>query len=159
MAVFEKQLHLASQCRLPVIVHSRQAHQETLDILTRWRSDWGDVSQAPGVMHCFSGDAPQATTYLELGFYLSFAGSITYGERLNAEAIELVPRERLLVETDSPFLTPQPYRNRRNEPSHVRQVIEKIAEIRGLPPEQVGLETAANTARLFRLPSPEDTPQ
>lgn len=159
IAVFEKQLHLASQCRLPVIIHSRQAHEATLDLLTRWLSHRGDTPQAPGVMHCFSGDAAQATAYLKMGFYLSFAGSITYQERLIAEAIEVVPLERLLVETDSPFLTPHPNRNRRNEPSHVRQVIQKIAEIKGLPTEQVGLETAANTVRLFRLPSPVDTPQ
>jgi TatD DNase family protein len=152
LVVFEKQLDLAVELGLPVVVHCRQAHKEVYDILSGWVNNTPANSQR-GVIHCFSGDSDMARRYIEFGFYISIAGSVTYpsaGELVKV-AREL-PLDRLLLETDAPFLAPQAHRGKRNEPAYVALTAEKVAEIRQVPVEVVADAAARNTIGLFRLP-------
>jgi TatD DNase family protein len=143
---FAAQLDLAEELDLPVIVHDREAHTETLDML---RHRKGTLR---GVLHCFSGDSAMARECLALGFYLSVAGPVTYpkSERLR-EVVRDLPLERLLIETDAPYLAPQRYRGKRNEPAYVVETARCVAEIRGLPPRELERLTAANACALFGL--------
>ncbi len=143
--VFGEQLELARELGLPVIIHDREAHGEILEILRSRRR-----GQYRGVLHCFSGSLEMARECLEMGFFLSLAGPVTFknAHRLLQIAEEL-PLERLLVETDCPYLTPEPYRGKRNEPASVALVAAKIAEIKGLPVDEVARITADNAAALF----------
>jgi TatD DNase family protein len=152
LEAFEKQLDLAVELGLPVVVHCRQAHKEVYDILSGWVKNNPANSQR-GVIHCFSGDIDMARRYIELGFYISIAGSVTYpsaGELVGV-AREL-PLDRLLLETDAPFLAPQAHRGKRNEPAYVALTAEKVADIRQMPVEVVADAAARNTIELFRLP-------
>ncbi|MDQ3805502.1 MAG: TatD family hydrolase [Acidobacteriota bacterium] len=146
--VFARQLGLAREAGVPVIIHSREADEETAEILRR------EYAGAPrgGVMHCFGGGPPLAGAALELGLHISFAGNVTFkkAEPLR-EAARLVPLDRLLVETDCPFLAPVPFRGRRNEPAHVVETARFLAGLRGLEAEELGRVTSANFARLFGL--------
>ena len=146
--VFARQLRLARGAGVPVIIHSREADEETVEILRR------EYAGAPrgGVMHCFGGGLPMAGAVLELGFYVSFAGNVTFkkAEPLR-EAARAVPLERLLVETDCPYLSPVPFRGRRNEPAHVVETARFLAALRGLTAEELGRATSANFSRLFGL--------
>lgn len=152
LEAFKKQLELAVELKLPVVVHCRQAHREVYDIL----SDWVKANPADnrrGVIHCFSGDIDMARRYIELGFYISLAGSVTYpsaGELVGVA--REVPLERLLLETDAPFLAPQARRGKRNEPAYMVHTAEKVAEIRGAPVAAVAEAATSNTIELFRLP-------
>jgi len=146
---FNRQLDLARELDLPVVIHSRQASDEVFDILSEWA---GGSSRPPGVLHCFSGDRELARRYTDMGFFLSIAGPVTYGKSSAADIARHLPLDRLLIETDCPFLTPTPYRGKRNEPSYVSLVAEKIGEIRGIPGQDVARCTAENAIRLFRLP-------
>jgi TatD DNase family protein len=152
LEAFKKQLDLAVELGLPVVVHCRQAHREVFDILKAWaEANPGDVRR--GVIHCFSGDIEMARRYIGLGFYISLAGSVTYpsaGELVGV-AREL-PLDRLLLETDAPFLAPQAHRGKRNEPAYVALTAEKVADIRQVPTEVVADGAASNTIELFRLP-------
>jgi TatD DNase family protein len=134
--------------RLPIVVHERDAAAETAELLDR---EGGGSLQ--GVIHCFTGDYAAARRYLDMGFYLSFTGIITFK---NADALREVarriPLERMLVETDSPYLTPVPHRGKRNEPAYVRLVAETLARIKGISCDQVASVTTANTRALFHLP-------
>ena len=144
--VFVKQLALAKECDLPVILHDREAHG---DILRLVKEAGRGVR---GVFHCFSGSLERAREVLKLGFYLSVGGTLTFKNAAKLpEVVKEVPFERLLLETDSPYLTPAPYRGRRNEPLHVRLVAEKVAELRGLSVEEVARQTTANTYRCFGI--------
>ena len=144
--VFVKQLALAKECDLPVILHDREAHG---DILRLVKEAGRGVR---GVFHCFSGSLEMAREVLKLGFYLSVGGTLTFKNAAKLpEVVKEVPFERLLLETDSPYLTPAPYRGRRNEPLHVRLVAEKVAELRGLSVEEVARQTTANTYRCFGI--------
>jgi TatD DNase family protein len=149
---FKKQLDLAVELGLPVAVHCRQAHREVYDILSGWvKANPGGNKR--GVIHCFSGDIEMARRYIELGFYISLAGSVAYpsaGELV--EVAREVPLERLLLETDAPFLAPQAHRGKRNEPAYVALTAEKVAGIREAPVEVVADSAARNTIELFRLP-------
>jgi len=147
--VFQEQLALAAELGLPVAIHSRNALSETLEILHNWtRSLRG--REGRGVLHCYSGDVRQAEELIDLSFYISLAGPITYpGARTAVEVARTVPLDRLLVETDCPFLTPQPHRGKRNEPAYVAYVVKKIAQVRDMPVEAVAEATAQNTIRLF----------
>jgi TatD DNase family protein len=146
---FKRQLALARECGLPVVIHSRQAGDEVLDILT----EWSDGSNEPrGVLHCFSGDMELVRRYIGMGFLLSIAGPVTYPSSSAAEIARDIPLDRLLIETDCPFLTPEPYRGKRNEPAYVSFVAEKIAEIRRIPVDSVKENTSRNAARMFGLP-------
>ena len=146
--VFAWQLRLARAARRPVIIHSREADEDTAAIL---RAEWAGAG-LPGVMHCFGGDWPLACAALEHGFLISFAGNVTFK---NAEALRdiarRVPPDRLLVETDCPFLTPVPFRGRRNEPAHVVETARVVASLHGLDSAEFGRLTCANFARLFNL--------
>lgn len=143
------QLDLAVQLSLPAVIHCRQAHDEMLNVLRDWISQHAERS-SPGVIHCFMGDVQTTRQYLEMGFYLSLGGYITYPVNRDAhDTIRSIPADRLLVETDCPYLAPQQYRGRRNEPAYVRYTAEELARIRGVPFETLARETTENARRLF----------
>lgn len=150
---FQRQLELAAALELPVVVHCREAHQELMAVLEGWvqlQKRHGEL----GVLHRFSGDIALASRYIELGFLVSLAGPVTYpGANDLAAVARSVPLEKLLVETDCPFLAPQQYRGRRNEPAYLPLIVERIAELRGMPMDAVARATAQNATRLFRLPN------
>ena len=143
------QLELAGELGLPVIIHVRQAKDEMIEIL----SDWVKKShtEAPGVIHCFQENMSTAKTFVEMGFYLAFGGYISYpGSRL-AEVINSIPKNRLLVETDCPYLPPQQFRGQRNEPAYVKYTVERMAQILGKTVEDVAEQTTENAIRLFKF--------
>ena len=141
--VFRELLSLAASLKKPVIIHSREATQDTLDILH-------DAGDARGVVHCYSGSWETARELLDMGLYLSFTGVITYKSvRKVLEVIEKMPPERMMIETDSPYLTPVPYRKERNSSLYLHCVAETIAAIRGVTVEEVAALTLANGRRLF----------
>ena len=148
---FRLHLALARETGQPVVIHVRDAYPRALEILEE-----EGLPQQGGVVHCFSGSARDAEDFLDRGLYLSFTGTVTYEGRKNRvwaeEILRLVPLERLMVETDCPYLTPHPLRGQRNEPAHVRLVAEKIAAIKGLSPDDVARVTTRNAVRFFRLP-------
>jgi TatD DNase family protein len=144
---FRLQIGLAKDLELPIIVHDRDAHQRTMQVLK-------EEGVSRGVLHCFSGDVNLARQGIEIGLYISFAGPITFNGKKAAEILEHVPEDRILVETDCPYLTPVPYRGKRNEPAYVRFVLERVAAILGRPVEEVDRLTEQNTRTLFGLPSP-----
>lgn len=147
--VLRWQLRAAAGRGLPVVLHARDAHEEMLDVLSEWLP-WRDGGARVGVVHCFMGDAPTARRYLDMGFMVSLAGYVTYPRPVvSGETIRGIPADRLLAETDCPFLAPQPFRGRRCEPAHVRHTLEALAAIRGVPPEALAEQTTGNAARLF----------
>ncbi|MBI2154973.1 MAG: TatD family hydrolase [Candidatus Rokubacteria bacterium] len=147
--VFRRQLDLARRVRKPVLIHCREAHAETLEIL---RVE--GVPVAGGIMHCFSGDAEVARRCLDLGLFISLAGPVTYpNARKLPEVVRLAPEDRLVVETDCPFLPPQPYRGKRNEPAHLPITAARVAELKGLPAEAFGARMAENALTLFGIRS------
>ncbi len=147
--VLLKQLLFAKEKDVPVSFHVRDAHGDMIDLLRAHRS------QLPkGTLHCFSGSVESARQYLDMGFYLSFAGPVTFNKAHNLqEAAVYCPLDRLLVETDSPYLAPVPKRGKRNEPANVRIVAQKIADLRGISLEALAEATTQNTCRLFGLPT------
>lgn len=143
------QLALAAELALPVIIHNREAGADVIEHLA---ASALAGSQRPGVLHSFSGDWGLAEAALEMGFYLGFTGPLTYKKADQLREIAArVPLERILIETDAPYLTPQPFRGRRNEPGYVRLVAERLAELRGLSLEEIARITTANAERLFNL--------
>lgn len=145
--IFRRQLAIVRSSGLPVIIHDRDAHQATLRILQN-----EGLLPAGGVFHCFSGDRALARQCLDLGFYLSFAGPVTFKNASQAiEVARWAPLDRLLVETDCPYLAPEPYRGKRNEPAFVANVASRIAQLRGLPLEAVAEATTTNAKKLFGL--------
>lgn len=144
--VFIRQLELAQNKNLPVIIHNREADEEIINTLK-------DFQPVNGVAHCFSSDLETANKLLDLGLYISFAGNLTYKNSGLPEVVENVPLDKILVETDSPYLSPIPFRGKENEPSRVRLVAEKIAEIKGISFDEVATITRKNTETLFNLPS------
>jgi TatD DNase family protein len=142
---FRAQIALAAELDKPVIVHDREAHAEVMTLLREARPASGVV------LHAFSGDKVMAEAALALGFYLGVDGPLTYKKNEALRAIfAAAPLDRVLIETDAPYLAPQAQRGKRNEPAYVRYVAEKLAEIRGLTVEQIGRATTDNAARLFR---------
>jgi len=145
--VFTQFIHMSRQTELPIVVHERDAAHDAMELL---RSE--GEGKLHGVIHCFTGNYEAACAYLDLGFYLSFTGIITFK---NAEAlrqvVRRVPLERMLVETDSPYLTPVPHRGKRNEPAYVRQVAETIATVKGVTFDQVAALTTNNARTLFKI--------
>jgi TatD DNase family protein len=145
--VFAQFICLAEETGLPLVVHERDAASEALGLL---RSE--GAGKIRGVIHCFTGDYDAARNYLDLGFYLSFTGIITFK---NAEAlrevVRKVPMDRMFLETDSPYLTPVPHRGKRNEPAYVRFVAETVASVKGLNIEEVASVTTNNVRALFRI--------
>ena len=147
ISCFRWQLALARHRNLPVIIHDREAHQLVHDILM----DEGPFP-AGGIIHCFSGNSAWAEKFLDLGFHLSIPGVVTFkkAEELH-EATALIPLERLLVETDGPFLAPEPWRGKPNEPAYLLYTAAKIAQIKGISLEEVAQATSANIARLLNI--------
>jgi len=149
---FRAQLAWAARLGKPVIIHDRDAHDEVLGILSEWAADLQDSPLAGrlGVLHTFSGDLKMAEQAIELGFYLSISGPVTYkNARRLPDIVAALPLNRLLVETDCPFLAPHPHRGKRNEPAYVRLVAERVAELQGVTPEEVAEVTTANAHHLF----------
>lgn len=143
--VFRAQLTLATQLNLPVIVHDREAHGDCLAIVQ-------DFPQVRGVFHCYSGSAEDAKQLIKWGWHLSFTGTITFKNARKApEVIQAVPLERLMVETDAPYMAPTPYRGKRCDSRYVYRMAETIAEIKGLPVEEVVRITTENGKRLFAI--------
>lgn len=143
----EEQIDLARQLRLPVIIHDREAHGDIMDIFKKTR-----IKEVGGVLHSFSGSAEMALECLKLGLYISISGPVTFSNaKKTIEAIREVPLDMLLIETDSPYLTPVPHRGKRNYPGYVRLVAEKIAEIKGITFEEVAQQTMENGKRLFGI--------
>jgi TatD DNase family protein len=152
-AALEAQTAIARQLDLPLIIHCRDAALPLAEFL---RSQSAGSGSLTGVMHCWGGTPEETRWFLDLGFYISFSGTVTFSKAEQIrEAAKLVPADRLLVETDCPFLAPVPQRGKRNEPAFVRHVAERVAATRGVTLELLADQTSANACRLFRLP--EDT--
>lgn len=144
---FRKHLEIAKELNLPIVIHSRDAAQETFDILKEAQD-----GSLRGVLHCYSGSVEMALEYIKLGFYISLAGPVTFkNARVVKEVAEAVPLDKLLIETDCPYLTPVPYRGKRNEPKYVKYVAEEIARIKGIAVEDVVEAATANTKKLFGI--------
>lgn len=157
---FQTQLELATELGLPVIVHDRDAHDDVLAILRDWHASRtvGARNSTFGVLHSFSGDTALAEQALALGFYIGVSGPVTYQNAHHPrEVVRSVPSERLLIETDAPYLTPHPHRGQRNEPAYVRLVAQAIAETRGLTFEEVVARTSANARALFGMAGQGDS--
>jgi TatD DNase family protein len=145
--VFEEQLSIAAEHSKPIVIHTREAWEDTLSIL---RAQW----TGGGIMHCFTGDPVQARQALDLGFHLSFGGVLTFPKAdAVREAARLAPADRILVETDCPYLAPVPHRGKRNEPSFMVETVRRLAEVRGVTPDAVAEQTTANFDRLFSTSS------
>ena len=144
--VFREQIRLARKLGMPIVIHNRDAHGDIVDILRQEKAY--DIG---GVMHCFSGSWETAQLCLDMNFYISFGGPVTYkNAKQPKEVLGKVPMDRLLVETDAPFLTPHPHRGKRNETGYVRLVAEAAAEIKGLSLEEFAAQTTKNAASIFR---------
>ena len=144
---FAAQLDFAFEQGVPAVFHVRDAHGDTLDL---FRAHRGRLPA--GVLHCYTGSAESAREYLDLGFYISFSGSVTFQNARNLqEAARYVPLSRLLVETDSPYLAPVPMRGKRNEPAYVGYVAQKVAELKGVPLEELIARTTENVERLYGI--------
>ena len=147
--VLERQLDFALEQNVPVAFHIRDAHGDTLDMFSRRK---GRLPE--GVLHCFSGSLECARQYLDMGFYLSFAGPVTFKNAAKLQEVaKYCPIDRLLVETDSPYLAPVPLRGQRNEPANVRFVAQMVAELKGMDAEQLARHAFENTCRLYRIPN------
>jgi TatD DNase family protein len=144
--VFTHQIALARRKKLPVILHVRQAYREALDIL-----EAEQPFESGGVLHCFSGDAASAQRALKMGFMLGFGGTITYERSDGRRHVDATPLERILLETDAPYLAPEPHRSKRNEPAYVRLVLDAVAAIKNVPREKVDEATTSNARKLFRV--------
>jgi TatD DNase family protein len=144
---FREQIGLARDLHLPIVVHDREAHRETLEILRSEKAE-----ECGGIIHCFSGDDEMAKKCMDMGFLISVPGTVTYknAERYR-EIIKSIPLESLLVETDAPFLTPVPFRGKRNEPGYVRYTAQKVAEVKKVSFERVAEVTTENALRVYRL--------
>lgn len=147
---FERQLELAREEGLPVIIHSREAAADTLEVMKRMKA--GEIG---GVMHCFSYSREMAREYLDMGMYLGIGGVLTFkNARKLKEVVEYAPLSRLLLETDCPYLAPAPNRGKRNSSLNLPYVVEEIAALKGVSPEEVMEKTAENAFRLFKKISP-----
>ncbi len=150
--VFWEQLHIAKQLDKPVIIHCRDA---ALDLKEMLEDFWQNEGEVKGVMHCWTGNEAETAWFLNLGFYISFSGIVTFkNARSIQESAKVVPSDRLLVETDCPFLAPVPKRGKTNEPAYVRYVVEHIASLRGVSLETIARQTTANACRLFGIKLP-----
>ena len=149
---FRVHIQAAQQTQLPLVIHTRSASEDTLAILKEQGED-GSPKSAGGVFHCFTETAEVARAALDLGFFISFSGILTFKNAHDLrEVARFVPMDRLLIETDSPYLAPTPYRGKVNNPSYVPWVAQQIAEIKHLSVEEVAVATTANTELLFRMP-------
>ncbi len=151
--LFLKHIDLAHELHLPLIIHCRDAHEAMIELLLqRFTSTSSHPHPVPehGVMHCFTGNMSEAQSYLDLGFLISFTGIITFATQYD-EVVKNIPLEKICIETDSPYLTPNPHRGKKNSPQYVRFVAERIAEIRGISFDEVARQTTENAMRLFKI--------
>ncbi|MFC5714443.1 TatD family hydrolase [Thalassorhabdus alkalitolerans] len=145
--VFRKQIRLAKKVNLPIVIHDRDAHQDIVDILKEEKAE-----EVGGIMHCFGGSLEIARECLKMNFHISFGGPVTFkNAKRPKEVAKEIPMDKLLVETDCPFLAPHPYRGKRNEPAYVKLVAEKIAELKELSLEEVAEQTTSNAKKLFNI--------
>lgn len=145
--VFRKQIQLAKKVKLPIIIHNREATRDVIDILKE-----EDASEVGGIMHCFAGTVEEANECLDMNFYISLGGPVTFkNAKLPKEVAKEVPVDRLLVETDCPFLAPHPFRGKRNEPSYVKLVAEQVADLKEMEYEDLASATFDNAMRLFGI--------
>ncbi|EMI11649.1 TatD family hydrolase [Anoxybacillus gonensis] len=145
--VFRKQIRLAKKVKLPIIIHNRDATADIVDILREEGAE-----EVGGVMHCFSGSIEVARQCIDMNFYISFGGPVTFkNAKKPKEVAKEIPLDRLLIETDCPYLTPHPFRGKRNEPSYVKYIAEAIAELKGLSFEEVAQKTSDNAKQLFGI--------
>ncbi|MEB3282215.1 MAG: TatD family hydrolase [Lyngbya sp.] len=153
MQVLEAQLELAYHLNKPVIIHCRDAAEPLVQLLRNFEKRVGKIR---GVMHCWGGTPEETQMFLDLGFYISFSGTVTFKKATQIqESARLVDSKHLLIETDCPFLAPVPRRGKRNEPAYVRYVAEKVAQLRDIPVEILAQQTTENACRLFGLPIPQ----
>lgn len=144
---FRAQIKIAHELGKPIVIHDRDAHQEVLDILKNEKG-----GQNMGVMHCYSGHLPLAIELMKLGFYISIAGPVTYKNAVKTQEVAArIPADRLLVETDCPYLSPEPFRGKTNEPARVRHTAMQVAKLRNKPFEEVAYLTWRNTRKVFGL--------
>lgn len=144
---FCRQMELAGELKLPLIIHSRSAEEDTIEMMR----EYADFLRG-GVIHCFSGDSRQAEAYLELGFYLGIGGTVTYGNEALNDAVKTAPLSKIVLETDCPFLSPLPNcKDRRNDSTQLCVIAQKIAQIRGIAQEEVERVTSENAKRLFQI--------
>ena len=142
---FKKQLELAQKLNMPYIIHDRDAHEDTLKIIK-------EVGYTNGVMHCFSGSSEMAEEVVKMGMYVSLSGTVTFKNAKNIKAVaKNIPLDRLLIETDSPYLTPEPFRGKRNNSGYVKYVAEEIAKIRGMKTEEIAKITLENGKRFYNI--------
>lgn len=147
--VFRNQMALAQQAKLPIIIHCRDAWPDCMNML---QEHWKPTGIG-GILHCFSSTLEDAKRGLDMGFLISFAGNATYPKAQNLRDVaKALPLENILIETDSPYLAPQAYRGKRNEPAYVAEVARTIASVRDLSPDEIAAATSENFRRLFRLP-------
>ena len=147
--VLWQQLEIAQKLNKPIIIHCRDASSTLQSILSKFNQEKGKIT---GVMHCWAGKPEETQWFLDLGMYISFSGMVTFKNAKTVQAsAAIVPLDRLLVETDCPFLAPVPYRGKRNEPSYVVHVVEKLAKIRDELVETIAQQTSANACKLFKL--------
>lgn len=154
-AAFEAQLALAAELELPVIIHNREASGDVLAVLENWAKNLPEsLQERPGVLHSFSAPAQIAERALAIGFYLGFTGPITYKNADDTRSVaRMTPLDRLLVETDGPFLTPVPHRGKRNEPAYIPYMVDRLASLKQLSTDAMAQITTENAMRLFRLPA------
>lgn len=144
---FVRQMRLAKELKLPIIVHSRDAAKDTYDLMVEH-----NAKEIGGVIHCYSYSAEMAKNFLDLGYYIGIDGPVTFKNgRKNREVVEAVPLDRLVIETDSPYLTPDPFRGQRNNSTYLKYVVEKIAEIKNVSSEEVERITYENALKLYRI--------
>lgn len=148
--LFLKHCTLSRETAKPIIIHCRDAHEDLLELLKRDYGPWKEGEMERGVLHCFTGTLDCARAYLELGFLISFTGIITFARQYD-DCVRELPLEKILIETDAPFLTPVPFRGKRNAPFYVEYIAQKMAELRTIPFEEVCRTTTENARRLFAL--------
>ncbi|MFS0821052.1 TatD family hydrolase [Bacillus sp. 1P02SD] len=145
--VFRKQIALAKKVKLPIIIHNREATADIIEILQE-----ENASEVGGIMHCFTGSIEVAKQCIDMNFYISFGGPVTFkNAKKPKEVAAEIPLDRLLIETDCPYLTPHPFRGKRNEPSYVKYVAEQIAELKGVSFEEIAQKTSDNAMRFFGI--------
>ncbi|MGD6819070.1 TatD family hydrolase [Metabacillus sp. 113a] len=145
--VFRKQIALAKEVKLPIIIHNRDATADVVQILKEEKAE-----EVGGIMHCFTGSAEVAKECIDINFYISFGGPVTFkNAKKPKEVAAEIPLDRLLIETDCPYLTPHPYRGKRNEPGYVKYVAEEIAELRGMTYEEIARHTMENAKKCFGI--------
>lgn len=144
---FERQIELAKELCLPIIIHDRDAHEDTINIIRKT-----DAQKVGGIFHCFSGSAQMALDMIKLNFYIAIGGTVTFkNARKTVEVVNAVPLDKLVVETDCPYLAPDPYRGKRNHSGYLTHTIKKIAEIKGISEAEVTEATLANAKKIFNL--------